>query len=125
MMTGPGWSLPMGNSPLPCLTRPIGVITAAVRRTPVLLDGLAVSAAAMVAEELAPGARDWWVAGHRSAEPAHEMVLNHLQLTPILDLGMRLGEASGALVALPLLQMAAHLLAGMATFEDAGVSTSL
>jgi nicotinate-nucleotide--dimethylbenzimidazole phosphoribosyltransferase len=96
---------------------------AAVRRTPVLLDGLAVGAAAMVAEELAPGARDWWIAGHRSAEPAHERVLNHLQLSPILDLGMRLGEASGALIALPLLQMAAHLLAGMATFDDAGVST--
>ena len=95
---------------------------AAARRTPVLLDGLAVGAAAMVAEELAPGARDWWLAGHRSAEPAHDLALSHLQLTPVLDLGMRLGEGPGALAALPLLQAAAQLLAGMATFADAGVA---
>jgi len=95
---------------------------AAARRTPVLLDGLAVGAAAMVAEDLAPGARDWWLAGHRSAEPAHELVLTHLQLIPLLDLELRLGEGTGALAALPLLQMAAHLLTGMATFTDAGVS---
>ena len=95
---------------------------AAARRTPVLLDGLAVGAAAMVAEDLAPGARDWWFAGHRSAEPAHELVLSHLRLTPLLDLELRLGEGTGALAALPLLQMAAHLLAGMATLADAGVS---
>jgi nicotinate-nucleotide--dimethylbenzimidazole phosphoribosyltransferase len=87
---------------------------AAARRTPVLLDGLVVGAAAMVAEELAPGARDWWLAGHRSTEPAHELVLDHLKLSPILDFGMRLGEGTGALAALPLLQMAAQLLAGMA-----------
>lgn len=76
----------------------------------------------MVAEELAPGARQWWLAGHRSAEPAHTLALAHLELTPILDLGMRLGEGSGAVVALPLLQMAVRVLAEMATFADAGVS---
>jgi nicotinate-nucleotide--dimethylbenzimidazole phosphoribosyltransferase len=95
---------------------------AAVRRTPVILDGVIVGAAAMLAEELAPGARQWWVAGHRSAEPAHTLALEHLELTPILDLGMRLGEGSGAVVALPLVQMAVRVLAEMATFADAGVS---
>ena len=95
---------------------------AAIRRTPVLLDGLVVGAAAMVAEDLAPGARHWWVAGHRSVEPAHGFVLGHLGLTPIVDLGMRLGEGSGAAAALPLLTMAARILTDMATFDDAGVS---
>jgi nicotinate-nucleotide--dimethylbenzimidazole phosphoribosyltransferase len=95
---------------------------AAVRRTPVILDGLAAGAAALLAEELAPGAREWWVAGHRSVEPAHSLVLEHLQLQPVLDLGMRLGEGTGAVSALPLLQMAVRVLAEMATFDDAGVS---
>ncbi|MFC0437301.1 nicotinate-nucleotide--dimethylbenzimidazole phosphoribosyltransferase [Kutzneria buriramensis] len=95
---------------------------AAVRKTPVLLDGLVVGAAAMVAEDLAPGARHWWVAGHRSVEPAHGFVLGHLGLTPIIDLGMRLGEGSGAAAALPLLTMSARILTEMATFGDAGVS---
>ncbi|AHH95323.1 nicotinate-nucleotide--dimethylbenzimidazole phosphoribosyltransferase [Kutzneria viridogrisea] len=97
---------------------------AAIRRTPVLLDGLVVGAAALVAEDLAPGAREWWVAGHRSAEPAHGFVLSHLGLTPVVEFGMRLGEGSGALVALPVLTMATKVLSEMATFEDAGVSTA-
>jgi nicotinate-nucleotide--dimethylbenzimidazole phosphoribosyltransferase len=95
---------------------------AAVRRTPVILDGVMVGAAAMLAEELAPGAREWWVAGHRSVEPAHELVLEHLELVPVLDLQLRLGEGSGAVTALPIVQMAARVLAEMATFGDAGVS---
>ncbi len=69
---------------------------AAVRRTPLLLDGLAVTAAALVAEHLAPGARLWWQAGHRSTEPAHGLALTALDLEPILDLRMRLGEGTGA-----------------------------
>lgn len=95
---------------------------AAVRRTPVVLDGVVVTAAAMVAEELAAGARRWWVAGHRSAEPAHTVALRHLRLEPIVDLDMRLGEGSGAAVALPVLQGAVMTLAQMATFSGAGVS---
>jgi nicotinate-nucleotide--dimethylbenzimidazole phosphoribosyltransferase len=95
---------------------------AALRRTPVILDGLVVGAAAMVAEELAPGARQWWVAGHRSVEPAHDLVLEHLQLRPVLDLQMRLGEGSGGVAALPLVQMAVRVLGEMATFDDAGIS---
>jgi nicotinate-nucleotide--dimethylbenzimidazole phosphoribosyltransferase len=88
---------------------------AAVRRTPVVLDGLTTGAAALVAEELAPGARSWWVAAHRCAEPAHDLVLKHLALSPILDLGIRLGEGAGATTALPLLTMAARLLTDVAT----------
>ncbi|MGH3919998.1 MAG: nicotinate-nucleotide--dimethylbenzimidazole phosphoribosyltransferase [Pseudonocardiaceae bacterium] len=95
---------------------------AAVRHTPVILDGVVVGAAAMLAEELAPGARQWWVAGHRSVEPAHTLALEHLELDPILDLGMRLGEGSAAVAALPLVQAAVRVLAEMATFDDAGVS---
>jgi nicotinate-nucleotide--dimethylbenzimidazole phosphoribosyltransferase len=95
---------------------------AAVRRTPVILDGVVVTAAALVADELAPGAVDWWRAGHVSTEPAHGIALRRLGLTPLLDLDMRLGEASGALAALPLVTAATDILATMATFGEAGVS---
>ncbi|CAM3685496.1 nicotinate-nucleotide--dimethylbenzimidazole phosphoribosyltransferase [Mycobacterium frederiksbergense] len=97
---------------------------AAVRRTPVLLDGVVVTAAALVADQLAPGARAWWRAGHRSTEPAHTLALQHLDLEPILDLGMHLGEGSGAAVALPVLRAAVATLASMATFDVAGISTA-
>ncbi|SHT76300.1 nicotinate-nucleotide--dimethylbenzimidazole phosphoribosyltransferase [Mycobacteroides abscessus subsp. abscessus] len=97
---------------------------AAVRRTPVLLDGLVVTSAALVAEQLAPGARQWWLAGHRSTEPAHSLALQRLRLDPVLDLQMRLGEGSGALVALPVLQAAVGTLAQMATFDEARVDTA-
>ncbi|AMO06698.1 MULTISPECIES: nicotinate-nucleotide--dimethylbenzimidazole phosphoribosyltransferase [Mycobacteriaceae] len=95
---------------------------AAIRRTPVLLDGVVVTAAALVAEELAPGARAWWQAGHRSTEPAHTLALQRLELEPIIDLGMRLGEGSGAAVALPVLRAAVATLASMATFAEAAVT---
>jgi nicotinate-nucleotide--dimethylbenzimidazole phosphoribosyltransferase len=95
---------------------------AALRRTPVLLDGVVVTAAALVADRLAPGAKAWWQAGHLSTEPAHAVALQRLQLTPILDLGMRLGEGSGAAVALPVLRAAVATLASMATFGEANVT---
>ena len=95
---------------------------AAVRRTPVLLDGVVSGAAALVAERFAPGARAWWAAGHRSAEPAHRRALEHLELLPIVELDLRLGEGTGALIALPILVAAADTLAGMATFDEADVS---
>lgn len=95
---------------------------AAVRRTPLLLDGMAVTAAALVAERLAPGARQWWQAGHRSTEPGHALALTALELDPILDLRMRLGEGSGATLALPVLRAAVATLSSMATFSEAGVS---
>ena len=95
---------------------------AALRRTPVLLDGMVVTAAALVADRLAPGAKTWWQAAHLSTEPAHAVALQRLQLTPILDLGMRLGEGSGAAVALPVLRAAVATLASMATFGEANVT---
>ncbi|CAN5306410.1 nicotinate-nucleotide--dimethylbenzimidazole phosphoribosyltransferase [soil metagenome] len=95
---------------------------AAARRTPVLLDGVVVTAAALVADRLAPGARQWWQAGHCSTEPAHSIALADLGLEPIVDLGMRLGEGSGAAVALPILRAAVATLASMATFGEAEVS---
>jgi len=97
---------------------------AAVRQTPVIVDGLVVTASALVAEQLAPGAREWWVAGHRSTEPAHTIALRSLGLDPILGLDMRLGEGSGAVTALPVLQGAVATLAQMATFDQAGVSNN-
>ena len=95
---------------------------AALRRTPVILDGLVVTAAALVANDMAPGAREWWLAGHRSAEPAHSIALKQLDLEPLLDLSMRLGEGSGALTALPVVQSAVATLASMATFAEAQVT---
>jgi nicotinate-nucleotide--dimethylbenzimidazole phosphoribosyltransferase len=95
---------------------------AAVRRTPVLLDGVVVTAAALVADRLAPGARQWWQAGHRSTEPAHSLALERLGLQPIVDLQMRLGEGTGAAVALPIVRAAVATLASMATFGEAAVN---
>jgi nicotinate-nucleotide--dimethylbenzimidazole phosphoribosyltransferase len=95
---------------------------AAVRRTPVLLDGVVVTAAALVADRLAPGARQWWQAGHRSTEPAHAIALQQLDLEPIIDMRMRLGEGTGAAVALPVVRAAVAALTSMATFDEAGVT---
>ena len=98
------------------------LLQAAARRTPVLLDGVVSCACALVAHRIAFRARSWWCAGHRSTEPAAAAALERLGLEPILDLGMRLGEGTGALVALPVLTAAGDLLREMATFESAGVS---
>ncbi len=95
---------------------------AAVRRTPLLLDGITVTAAALVADHLAPGARLWWQAGHLSTEPAHALALAQLGLDPILDLRMRLGEGTGAALALPVLRAAVAALSSMASFAAAHVS---
>ena len=76
------------------------------------------------ANQLAPGARDWWLAGHLSTEPAHAIALRHLDLEPLLELEMRLGEGSGAVVALPIVKSAVAVLRSMATFAEAGVSTA-
>ena len=94
------------------------LVRAAERGTPVLLDGVVSGACAMLAERLLPGAVGWWWAGHRSTEPAHRLALESLGLAPLLDLELRLGEASGALAALPVLRTAPVLLAGMATLES-------
>lgn len=98
------------------------ILGCAARRIPVLVDGFIVSVAALVAVRQQPGARDWLHFAHRSAEPGHDRVLAALDARPLLDLGMRLGEGSGAAVAVNLLRAACALHNGMATFADAGVS---
>ena len=85
-------------------------------------DGLVATAAAAVAAAIEPGLRARLLAGHRSPEPAHGLLLEHLGLDPVLDLGLRLGEASGAAAAVAILRLACALHAGMATFDEAGVS---
>jgi nicotinate-nucleotide--dimethylbenzimidazole phosphoribosyltransferase len=97
-------------------------LEAAARRMVVLLDGFISSAAGLVAARLMPAARGYFVAGHRSAEAGHRAVLEALELAPLLDLGLRLGEGSGAILALPLLRAAADIMRDMATFDAAGVS---
>jgi nicotinate-nucleotide--dimethylbenzimidazole phosphoribosyltransferase len=101
----------------------VGVILAgAAHRVPVALDGFVAGAAALVAAALAPGARPAMFAAHRSAEPGHARALAHLGLAPYLDLGLRLGEGTGAALFVHLARAAARLYAEMATFEAAGVS---
>lgn len=98
------------------------LVQAAVRRTPVLLDGVVSCACALVARRIAEDAADWWLAGHRSTEPSQHRALDVLGLEPLVDLGMRLGEGSGALVALPLVRAAQALLAEMGTLADLGLT---
>lgn len=98
------------------------VLQARRRNIPVLLDGFVVGAAAAVLAKLAPGGLDHCLAGHVSAEPGHRRLLQNLDKQPLLDLGMRLGEGSGATVALGVLKAAAACHAGMATFAEASVS---
>ena len=88
----------------------------------VIVDGFIASAAALAADALAPALRDYLVFAHRSAEPGHEVMLDALGASPLLDLGMRLGEGTGALLAWPILRSAAAMLSDMASFEGAGVS---
>jgi len=97
------------------------ILEAARRRAPVILDGFAVGVAALVAVQLCPAARDGLLAGHRSAEPAHGAILALLGLEPLLDLRIRLGEATGAAMALPLIEQAGRLHREMETFAEAGV----
>jgi nicotinate-nucleotide--dimethylbenzimidazole phosphoribosyltransferase len=97
------------------------ILEAGRRRVPVVLDGFAVGVCALAAVRLAPAVREGLVAGHRSAEPAHGAVLAQLGLEPLLDLRLRLGEASGAALALPLLEQAGRLHRDMETFAEAGV----
>ena len=94
---------------------------AAIRRIPVVLDGYPVVSAALLADRLAPAARNFMFAGHRSAEPGQAVALKHLGLEPLLDLEMRLGEGSGAALAMPVVVAAARTLDEMATFGEARV----
>ncbi|MFH8341546.1 nicotinate-nucleotide--dimethylbenzimidazole phosphoribosyltransferase [Streptomyces sp. AM6-12] len=91
-------------------------------RTPVVLDGVSAGAAALVARAIAPEVLAACIAGHRSAEPGHVAALNKLGLRPLIDLDLRLGEGTGALLALPLVQSAARAMHEVATFDSAGVT---
>lgn len=98
------------------------ILAARHAKVPVLIDGYVASAAAAILHAMAPTALDHCVAAHCSAEPAHRRLLQRLGQEPLLDLGMRLGEGSGAALAAALVKAAADLHNGMATFESAGVS---
>ncbi|WP_432474801.1 nicotinate-nucleotide--dimethylbenzimidazole phosphoribosyltransferase [Amphritea sp. HPY] len=97
-------------------------ISCAQQGLPALVDGYITTAAALVAVKLQPGVKDWLIFSHCSAEPGHKAMLEALEALPLLDLGMRLGEGSGAATAVPLLRLACELHNGMATFADAGVA---
>jgi nicotinate-nucleotide--dimethylbenzimidazole phosphoribosyltransferase len=119
------------DSPLECLRRVGGFeiaaltgayLTCAQQGLPVLVDGFITTAAALVAVRFAPQCADWLIYAHGSAEPGHARLLQELHAKPLLNLGMRLGEGSGAAIALPLLRAACALHGGVATFAEAAVS---
>ncbi len=97
------------------------MLRAATLRVPVMVDGFIATAAAMVAVVINPAVKGYLIAGHRSAEPAHDLALGWLGLKPLLDLGMRLGEGTGAVLAMALVESSAAVLQDMATFAEAGV----
>jgi nicotinate-nucleotide--dimethylbenzimidazole phosphoribosyltransferase len=122
---------PLGADPLDALASVGGlehaalagfVLGAAAHRVPVVLDGVIAGAAALVARALCPPALDYCVAGHRSAEAGHALALAELGLRPLVDLDLRLGEGTGAVLALPLVQSSVAVLGEMATFDSAGVT---
>lgn len=100
------------------------ILGAAAAKKPVLVDGFITTAAALLAQALAPDARDYMIAAHRSVEPGHILALEKLRLNPLLDLGLRLGEGTGAALAMPLVLAARAVLTEVATFGEAGVATA-
>jgi nicotinate-nucleotide--dimethylbenzimidazole phosphoribosyltransferase len=100
-------------------------LEAARQGIPVMLDGYISTAAALAAVSIEPGVVEWMLAGHRSAEAGHRIALEELKLQPLLDLGLRLGEGTGAALALPMVRAALALHSRMATFGEAGVSEAI
>lgn len=100
------------------------MLAAGSLRVPVLIDGFICTVAALTAVGIAPTVRDYMIFAHRSAEQGHALALNALGAEPLLDLGMRLGEGSGAALAFPLIEASVRLLREMASFESAGVSAA-
>ena len=98
---------------------------AASRRMAIVGDGFVTTAAALVAAELCPSFLDYWFAGHRSTEPGHTVQLDYLRQTPLVDLDLRLGEGTGAALAMPIVAAAAAMMSGMATFDEAGVAARM
>ncbi len=122
------------TNPMECLRRVGGFeiaaltgayLTCAQRGLPVLVDGFISTAAALTAVRIAPSSAEWLIYGHGSAEPGHASLLQALGATPLLNLGMRLGEGSGATMALPVVRLACALHNGMATFAEAAVSEKI
>lgn len=101
------------------------ILGAAARRIPVLVDGFISTAGALIAAGLAPQSRHYMIAAHRSVEPGHQIMQNHLDLQPIFHLDLRLGEGTGSALAMPVVAAAVASLNQMATFADAGVSGKL
>jgi nicotinate-nucleotide--dimethylbenzimidazole phosphoribosyltransferase len=101
------------------------ILAAAAYRIPVVIDGVISSAAALIATTLAPQSRDYLTAGHLSVEPGHGAALEYMKLEPVLDLGMRLGEGTGGVLAMSIIEAAVKTLNEMATFHEAGVSEAL
>ena len=101
----------------------VGMILAAARhKLVIVIDGFISTAAAALAVAIVPEVHGYLIAGHRSEEPGHQLLLHHLQLTPVLSLNMRLGEGTGAVLAFPIIESALALYNQMATFASAGVS---
>ncbi|MET8144380.1 nicotinate-nucleotide--dimethylbenzimidazole phosphoribosyltransferase [Sphaerisporangium sp. NPDC005288] len=98
------------------------ILASAAARVPVILDGVIAGSSALVAAALSPHAIDYCVAGHRSAEPGHGLALDHLGLRALVDLELRLGEGTGALLAYPLVGSAVRVMHEVATFDSAGVT---
>ncbi|MFG3501149.1 nicotinate-nucleotide--dimethylbenzimidazole phosphoribosyltransferase [Pseudomonas sp. NPDC047963] len=115
-----GWMQRLGGFELAALTG--AYLACAQQGIVVLVDGFICSVAALCAVRLNPACRDWLIFAHRSAEPGHLAVLKALDAHPLLDLGLRLGEGSGAALAVPLLRLACALHDGMATFDEAAVA---
>ncbi len=122
--------LPDVNDPIDVLSKVGGfeiaatagiIIAGAAARVPVILDSLATTAGAAIAAQLCVAAKSFMLAGHRSAEPGHAALLDHLGLAPVLELDVALGEATGALLSIPILEAAVTTLNEMATFADAGI----
>jgi nicotinate-nucleotide--dimethylbenzimidazole phosphoribosyltransferase len=122
---------PDGDDPIDVLTKVGGfeigglaglILAAAIRRCPVVLDGFITGAAALIAASLQPKVKDFLIASHRSVEPGHSVILDHLGLRPILNLDLRLGEGTGAALAFFILDASLAILREMATFDEAGVS---
>ncbi|MGN6577189.1 MAG: nicotinate-nucleotide--dimethylbenzimidazole phosphoribosyltransferase, partial [Nocardioides sp.] len=100
------------------------VLGAAAAGVPVILDGVIAGSAALVAQAMCPEAVGYCFAGHRSVEPGHRVALDRLGLRPLVDLDLRLGEGTGAVLAFPLVEAAGATLREMATFDSAGVTRS-
>jgi nicotinate-nucleotide--dimethylbenzimidazole phosphoribosyltransferase len=98
------------------------ILGAASNRVPVVIDGFISGAAALIAVGLCPQSKDYLIAGHCSVEPGHKIMLRHLGLRPLLDLEMRLGEGTGATLAMSLAETSVRILSEMATFDEAGVA---